>query len=180
MLKKILFTSALIGSSLFNITYAAPATDASVQQAIELSHVNQMMTESLTNLGKVFDQQAVQMVQKRTGHQTLNLQEQKAAQDIGQIIKDSTSQLIQQANMPSLISQIFKKYYSEEELQVLIKFLSTPEGQSINKKQPLVVQETMQNMINIFSNPQTKVDQQKRYTEIDSILKSLPKESKEK
>lgn len=176
MLKTILFTSTLIGSSLFNIAFASAPTNASVQKVIELSHINQILAENMKNIGITLDQQAIKIVQKQTGHQNLNPQEQKAAQDISQITKNNTTQLIQQANMPLLISQLFKKYYSEEELQVYIQFLTTPEGQSITKKQPLLVQETLQNMMSTFSNPQNQANQQKNIKDIDNILKSLPKE----
>ncbi|MBF7696420.1 DUF2059 domain-containing protein [Acinetobacter rathckeae] len=175
MLKKVLLTSTLIASSFLNVAFASAPTDASVQQAIQLSHVNEMLNESVKNLGSVLDQQAIKIVQKRTGHETLNAQEQKAAQDIGQILKNNTNNLLQQADMPLLISNLFKKYYSEDELQVYIKFLSTPEGQSINKKQPLVVQETVQNVMNILSNKQTQTAQQQASQQVADILNSLPK-----
>ncbi|MBF7683275.1 DUF2059 domain-containing protein [Acinetobacter sp. B5B] len=178
MLKTVLLTTTLIGSSLLNTTFAASATDASVKKAIELSHIQQILEKNMQSAGTILDQQAIQIVQKKTGHQTLSPQEQKVAQDIGQMIKNNTHHLIQQTNLSALASQSFKKYYSEEELQVLIKFLETPEGQSINEKQPLIVQETIQNVFNILNTEEHKAEMKKTYQQIAEILKTLPETHK--
>lgn len=176
MLKKVLLTSTLIASSFLNVAFASAPTDASIQKVAHLTNINQILTESMQNVGTIVEQQAIQIVQKKTGHNSLNAQEQKAAQDIAKILKNNTDQFVQRANLPALINQLFKKYYSEEELLAYIKFLETPEGQSINKKQPLVLQETMQNIANVSNSPETKESRQYANQQITDILKSLPKE----
>lgn len=173
MLKKILFITA-ISSSFIHTAFASTATDFSVKKAVELSHVEQTFNQSMQNLTPMFDNQAIKMVQNRTKHETLSPQEQKAAQDISQIFQADAKRFTQQTNMAELTQQIFKKYYSEQELQVYIKFLESPEGQSINKKLPLVVQETAQEVANIANNPQAKIDQQQANQKISEILKALP------
>lgn len=136
---------AILGLSLSaTYAFATPPTDASIQQAVQLSHANEMAQESINSLKPMFVQQSVQMVQERTGHKVLSEHELDIANQLADVFFQTTQDQLKSINLNTISSELFKKYFTEEELQANIKFLSTPEGQSIQRKTPLMLADMVQ------------------------------------
>ncbi|MCF9033432.1 DUF2059 domain-containing protein [Acinetobacter nectaris] len=178
MLKKLL-TISLFTFSLSNSVFASVPQEASIKQAIKLADINETLTETIKATSATFNEQAALMVKRRTGHTTPTVQDTDAAHKISQIMSQNITDMMQALDINKLTEDAFRKYYTEEELQVYIKFLSSPEGQSINKKSPILVQDIMKSFSNTFQNNiELKEKMKASNNEMQAILKSLPKAEK--
>ena len=61
-------------------------------------------------------------------------QEQLAALELSQLLKDTSSKVFARPETLQAIEKIYAETLSEEEVQAYLKFLKTPEGRSINQK----------------------------------------------
>jgi hypothetical protein len=86
------------------------------------------------NYAPYFQKHSEQVIKDYTGHQTLTEQDQVAAQKLSKIFVNTVEVFLQQAKPIEIIQNIYTKQLSEEEVQAYIRFLKSPEGQSINKK----------------------------------------------
>lgn len=180
MLKKLL-TISLFTFSLSTSVFASAPQEDSIKQAIELSHVSEILTKTIDVTNATFHEQATQRVKRRTGHTELTAQDIEAVDKISKIMSQSLSNMMQTINITQLTENAFRKYYTEEELQVYIKFLSSPEGQSINKKSPLLIQDVMKTFSDTLQNNTGLQTQLKSSdNEIKSIISSLPKAENQK
>jgi hypothetical protein len=88
---------------------------------------------------------------------------------------------LQQAKPIEIIQNIYTKQLSEEEVQAYIRFLKSPEGQSINKKMPIILQQTVQQINQATEKlTQDKKFQQQMTQQIADVLKPLPKKAPSK
>lgn len=174
MLKKIALFG-LMSLSIMN-TFAAPATESSIQKALKLTNVNDVVTQSIQSSRGALNSQAIQWVRDRTGHNVLTVQDNQAAQEIVQILQQNTDSFLKTINVEQISADVYRRYYTEEELQTYIKFLETPEGRSINRKLPLIAQDVSQEMIKKIQNdPNIKLKQQQSNQRVKDILSKLPK-----
>lgn len=174
MLKKI----ALFGLISLNIAhaFAAPATEVSVQKALKLTNINDVVSQSIQSSQTVLTSQSVQLVRQYTGHNVLTTQDNQAAQQIAQVLYNNTNSILKDLNIQQIAGDVYRRYYTEEELKAYIKFLETPEGQSINRKLPLITQNVTQDVVKrLQSNPDVKTRREQSNQQVKDILSKLPK-----
>lgn len=174
MLKKIFLATVLSAGSTFAL--AAPANPTSVQQLMQLSHVEQLVQSSVQGMQPFFIEQSTQLVKNYTGHQQLSQKELSAVQQLAHVIQNSTNGMIKQANLGTIVQGIYAKTFTEEEVQAYIKFLSTPEGQSINSKTPILMTEMGQQMNSVTNRILSdKNNQIQIQNQVNKILNTLEK-----
>lgn len=160
---------------------ATPTQPASVQELIRLSNAEQLVKEAVKNYAPYFQKHSEQVIKDYTGHQTLTEQDQVAAQKLSKIFVNTVEVFLQQAKPIEIIQNIYTKQLSEEEVQAYIRFLKSPEGQSINKKMPIILQQTVQQINQATEKlTQDKKFQQQMTQQIADVLKPLPKKAPSK
>ena len=174
MLKKIFLATVLSAGSTFAI--AAPANPTSVQQLMQLSHVDQLVQNSVQGMQPFFVEQSTKIVKNYTGHTQLSQKDLSAVQQLANVIQSSTNDMIKQANIGTVVQSIYAKTFTEEEVQAYIKFLSTPEGQSINNKTPVLMAEMGQQMNSVTNRVLSDKNNQMRIqSQVNNILNTLEK-----
>ena len=136
VLKSVLLSLCLISSTPL---YASPATDASVNKFIQLNEFSNLLNNSLNELQPYFDNQAEQLIRSISNNKELNANELSISLKLSQKMFDLTKQTMTSPKTIDAIKQVIKNTYTEEEVQAYNKFLSTPEGQSINRKSTKVI-----------------------------------------
>lgn len=126
------------------MTIAAPAKASSVEQLLQLSELDVVIQSTLAELQPHFEAESESIILRMTGGDQLDAHQLIASQEIAQLLFDTTKQIMTQPQVKLKIKDIMQTVYTEEEVQAYIKFLSTPEGQSINRKETEIVNQ-MQN-----------------------------------
>lgn len=161
--------------------FASPAKLSSVKELMQVSQIEYLLRQSLTELAPYYDKQAEQIILNATGTQTLNDQAKQAAIQLSQLLKDSSSQIITNPKTQQVIEDIYLKTYTEEELQASIKFLKTPEGQSITRKNAKMMGELSTYMMQLgqemFNDDQTRETFQEKIMAIIAPLMADKKQN---
>ena len=175
--KPILATLLLTGSTLLQ---AAPMTDTTANKLIQLAEVQTLLKNSQVEAQPLFKQQAEALLKNALATETLDAKQQQAANQISQLMANLSKQIIDNPEFLNMIKQSYQRTYSEEEAQAYIAFLSTPQGQSINRKSPelmkLVMQQSTALSDQISNDPQQQEKFMKQLNEIIQPL--LKKQSK--
>jgi hypothetical protein len=155
-------------------SYASPATDKSIDQLMQLSNISEILKQSTRDMQPYFDEQAEDLVRQVTGAQTLNIDQQNAALQVSAVYSEVQQKLISDPEFMQLFKSLFKKTFTEEEIQANIAFLSTPLGQSINQKMNLLMTEIMQESAKFSQQQMLKTENQKALKDkMESILKPI-------
>ena len=164
----------IIGTSLNTTCFATPATEKSVNQLIQLSELSSVLDQSAVEMQPFFDQKAEDLIRKVTSTDVLNIDEQNAALQISALLSDLHRETIRNPKFMQMFRDIFKKTYTEEELQAYITFLSTPIGQSINKKSHQIMTEIYTQTSQLSEQALTTPESQKAFQEkLTAILTPL-------
>lgn len=123
---------------------ASLAQDKSVDKLIELSNVTELFKQSTRDLQPYYDEQAEDLVRQVTGSSTLNIDQQNAVLQISALYSDAQQQMVSDPEFIHMFKALFKRTFTEEEIQANIAFLSTPLGQSINQKMNVLMSEILQ------------------------------------
>ena len=173
ILKPLFATLLLSGCSLLQ---AAPMTDNTANKLIQLTEVQLLLKNSQIEIQPIFEQQAEVILKNALATETLDAKEQQAAKQISQLMANLSKQIIDNPEFLNMIKQSYQRTYSEEEAQAYIAFLSTPQGQSINRKSPelmkLVMQQSTALSNQISNDPQ---QQEKFMQQLNSIIQPLLK-----
>jgi len=153
---------------------ASPAKLSTVKELMQVSQIDYLLRQSLTELEPYYNKQAEQIILNTTGSQTLNSKEKQAATQLSPLLKESSNQIIANPKTQQVIQDIYLKTYSEEELQASIKFLKTPEGQSITRKNAKMMGELSTYMMQlgqeIFNDDKTRENFQEKMMAIIAPL----------
>lgn len=174
---KQVFSPILIACLFFGVqssVFASPATDKSIDKLMQLSNISEIFKQSTRDMQPYFDDQAEALVRQVTGAQTLNIDQQNAALQISALYSDLQQQLVTDPEYLNMFKSLFKKTFTEEEVQANIAFLSTPIGQSINQKMNTLMTEVMQETTKFSQEKMLKVENQKDLKEkMETILKPI-------
>lgn len=150
--------------------FASPADPKSVDELMKLANIDQSVQDSINAMQPYYQQQGINIVKDYTQHTTLNQQELNAAHQLGQLIFDTTKNILVQSNFHDVMQKIYTQQFSEQEVKAYIRFLKTPEGQAINRKTPALISETSKQVAQIstamMQNPALKQQLQAQVTEI--------------
>ncbi|MCB5184231.1 DUF2059 domain-containing protein [Methylobacillus gramineus] len=125
---------ALMGSA-----NAATASDELILKFMEVSNVRATLDGMRANADNALKNNMLHSL----GYQQLNDKQKKIAEEAG-----DKAVKIQQENLSydaivKLILPLYRRTFTQEELQAAIKFYSSPEGKSINQKMPLLANDSM-------------------------------------
>ena len=173
ILKKLL----LCGLFYTSITaYAAPATSEQIAQLMKITDVEKITQDSFKQLKPMFQEQADISVKSYLKKDKLNVQEQQIANEFADKIYQYALASADLKNLQPLIEKVYLDVFTSEEIQAQINFYSSPEGQSILKKMPLLTQK----MIEITNSQlqQSMTSAETEFSDINKKLEALKKNQK--
>ncbi len=158
-------------------SFAAQPTDQQVQKLMKIMNIDQLLQQTILQIRPQLDQQAYAIVQNTVKHEQLSPQEQIVANQLSDKMFEQSKKTVSWEKLQPIYQKIYKDVYSADEVQAQIDFYSSPVGQSILKKAPLVAQESMKIMnASLASSIQaTESD----FKEINTQLEQLQKAAQE-
>lgn len=167
-----LFTCFIWGIQ--STAFATVATEKSVDKLIQLSNISEIFKQSTRDVQPYFDEQAEDLVRQITGAQTLNIEQQNAVLQISALYTEVQQNLVTNPEFTDMFKALFKKTFTEEEVQANIAFLSTPLGQSINNKTNSLMTEILQETTLFSQKQMLKPENQKVLkAKMEAILKPI-------
>lgn len=144
-IKHILSLSSLIFCS--TLSFAKAPSDQSIEQLLHTMDIKTILQETLKQIRPQLDQQAYITIQNIVKRDQLSPQEQIVANELADELYKQSSKSVAWENIKPIYHKIYKDVYTADEVKAQLDFYSSPAGQSILKKSPLVAQESMK-MIN--------------------------------
>ena len=133
--------------------FAAPPSDASLERLFEVQRMESMLDQSFQGLQRT---QNFVLSEPDIQESLRNIPEEKRPQVVA-ILKKYAEQSIADINTPKVRAQMrkvaleeMKAFYTQEEVNALIDFYSTPIGQSVLDKTPRYVEATVKSMMPII------------------------------
>lgn len=158
-----------------NLSFAAQASSQDVDKLINVMNLNQLIQDTLKQIRPQLDQQAYTIVQSIVKHENLSPQEQVIANQLADKLYVQSQKMLAWDKLKPVYSKIYSNVFNAEEIKAQIDFYSSPIGQSILQKTPLVAQESMKIMNDqLFSVMQTT---QQDFADIDKQLRELKKQA---
>ena len=132
--------------------FAAPPSDASLERLFEVQRMESMLDQSFQGLQRT---QNFVLSEPDIQESLRNIPEEKRPQVVA-ILKKYAEQSVADINTPKVRAQMrkvaleeMKAFYTQEEVNALIDFYSTPIGQSVLDKTPRYVEATVKSMMPI-------------------------------
>lgn len=166
-----LFVALVLGCT--TAVNAAPMTTTTADKLIQLFDYQSIFKQDRESKKNLFEQQAEQMLKMALQEQELNSTQKKAVTQVAQLMSDLSKNIMNNPQYLTSLRQVYQNTYTEEEGQAYIAFLSSPHGQSIHKKMPQLMQQSMQLNVKLMQDPQF---QDTFMTQLSSIIEPLIKE----
>lgn len=132
--------------------FAAPPSDESLERLFEVQRMESMLDQSFQGLQHT---QNFVLSEPNIQESLRNIPEEKRPQVVA-ILKKYAEQSVADINTPKVRAQMrkvaleeMKAFYTQEEVNALIDFYSTPIGQSVLDKTPRYVEATAKSMMPI-------------------------------
>jgi len=117
----------------------AKPSDASIKQLLEVMHSKGVVDSYMTQV-----QSTVRDSMQQAGAgQQLNAKQQKILDDFQSKVFDMVKEQLNWADLEPGILEVYRKSFSQSEVDGMLKFYRTPVGQSVISKMPLVTQQSM-------------------------------------
>ncbi len=166
----LLSTSVLMSSALM----AQPVQEKTLDHLIELSNFTGMIAQSNQNMRPMFDAQAEDILKNNLGVLELSTEQKLVAQKISLLLQKTNEAIISNPKFLHMIRKNFQQTYTEEEAQAYIQFLSTPMGQSINRKSSVMTNNILQETLAISNEILNQPLQMQRFNEqLTSLIQPL-------
>lgn len=167
ILKLTFFSLCFLGSTSL---YATPATDSTINRFIQLSELNSTLNNNINELQPYFDSQAEEIIQSISPNHELDANEITISLKLSQKMFDMTKKTVTSPQAINTVKQVIKNIYTEEEILAYNKFLSTPEGKSINQKSTQAMMEIQKAIEDLATQTMKNSDYEK---EIIKIIEPL-------
>ncbi len=158
MSKRILIalSVALICSTFRPIIAAeAPPTDASIRQLLEATHARQLIDTMMTQV----DGMMKQATQQVTGGRAASPEVQKIYEKTRAEVVVAMREQMTWEKLEPMYLRIYKKSFSENEVQAMVGFYKSPAGQAVITKLPAVMQESMNESMQMLQPVIQKIQQ---------------------
>jgi len=152
----ILLSVALICSTFHPVTAAeAPASDASIKQLLEATHARQLVDTMMTQM----DGMMKQAMQQVTGGQAVPPEIQKIYEKTHDEVVAAMREQMTWEKLEPMYLRVYKKSFSESEVKAMVGFYTSPTGQAVITKLPVVMQESMNESMQMLKPVLLKVQQ---------------------
>ncbi len=162
-LKSILITVGILTFS--TAGFAQTVQDTTLEKLLKLSNTSQLIIQSSHDMKPLFDAQAQDLLKANLGLQTLNKEQQRAAEKISQLLQDTNQEIVSDPKFLNLIKSGYRSTFTEEEAQAYIQFLSTPMGQSINNKSSRLMNDIVKGTVSLTGEIMNDPARQEKFRE---------------
>jgi hypothetical protein len=118
-------------------------TDDSVRQLLQIQKAQSMLEQ----VSKQMDATFTAMINKQLESQTLSDDDKQRIEAARERLKALTGKMLTWENMEPMYLKIYEDSFSQSEVDSMIAFYSSPAGQAVVAKLPLVAQNTMTAML---------------------------------
>jgi hypothetical protein len=133
----------------------APAADASIRQLLEATHARQLVDTLMTQM----DGMMKQAMQQATAGQAAPPEVQKIYEKTRAEVAATLGEQMTWEKLEPMYVRIYKKSFSESEVQAMVGFYKSPTGQAVITKLPVVMQESMNESMQMLKPAIQKVQQ---------------------
>ena len=151
---------------LVNPALADEPSDAEVHQLLAAMHVERSLEQMQTIMSTVMRKQ----LSEDLNGQPMTAAHQASMQAFTNSMLDLVKEEITWTKMEPIYTQIYREVFTEDEIKTMLTFYSSPAGQALVAKQPLVIQKTMLALQPIMADMRMKMA---RIVQ-DAIQKKLP------
>ena len=160
-LRNLIIASLFATTSLITLsTHAAAAKEQTIEKLMQISDIKGLIKEANQELKPMFDAQAQAILKDALKTPSLNAEQILAAEQISALMSKMSSDILEDPRFYTLLKTSFQNTFTEEEAQANIQFLSTPIGQSINKKSAALMGDVMRQSQALaeqsFQNPEKR------------------------
>jgi uncharacterized protein len=133
---------------------AAP-TEGSIRQLFQVMHTSALLDAYVAQMDQTVHASMRQSVQGAT----LNAEEQQILDDMSGEMIEMLRQELNWASLEPLMIAVYRRSFTQQEVDGMLKFYGSPLGQSVITKQPLAMQQMVQAMQQRVSALQSRVAQ---------------------
>jgi len=144
----LLVLSCHLGLAIAQQAQAAPApsvpatdrpTDDSIRELLQIQHAQNVIAQ----ISKQMDATFTAMINQQLQNKTLSPEDQERVQAGRERLQAITSKLLTWETMEPMYLKIYGDSFSQSEIDSMIAFYSSPAGQAVVAKLPLVAQNTL-------------------------------------
>ncbi len=158
MLTRTLFVLALCCSIAFAAdsptATSGPANEASIRQLLELTHARNLVDAMMAQM----DQVMKNAMQQATQGKTVSPEAQKIFDQCRTEVIAALRQEFTWEKLEPLYQGIYQKSFSQAEVEGMIGFYKTPAGQAVISKMPVVMKNTMNEMVQMMGPMMQRVE----------------------
>lgn len=165
---KKLFLAACLAISFSNPAFANTTADTtlaseqSIQQLLKVTQVDQVIESAVSGARQMIEASISDKIKQHPNYAYTTPQQQAQIQQeiqaISEIYNKNLTIKLNELNLLDFIVQVYKKHYTQAEVNALLQFYETPAGQSLIAKQPMTTAETMALVRNKSETILQKVD----------------------
>lgn len=122
-----------------SLAVAAPATDASIKQLLEVTQARSTVDSML----KQVDAMIAGTVQRALSGKTPTPKQQAAIDRMNRRMAATVREEVSWDKLEPMYLRLYRETFSEEEVGSMLSFYRTPAGQAVIKKMPLMMQKIM-------------------------------------
>lgn len=147
-------------------------SEASVRHLLDVMQVRQIVQTMSAQMDTMFDN----MVNKQLEGQNLTPEQQKQIEARRDAARDTVKDLLSWDSMQSLYLKVYGDTFSQQEIDGMIAFYTSPAGQAVIAKMPLAVKNSMSEMQERVRQMIPKIQQMAKEA-ADQVKSSAPKNS---
>lgn len=117
---------------------AAPPSDASIEQMLKATHADQMVDQMITQMSNGMQQGMQQALQGRTPTPAQQAKIEEFRTKLTALLRDELSF----AKMKDIYIQVYRDTFTQDEINSIVSFYSTPGGKALVEKMPVAMQKS--------------------------------------
>jgi uncharacterized protein len=137
---KIQFYLALAITSAVAFAEAAPPTDASIKQTLTVMHVEKMLDQMFLQMDAAMKSGMEQGLQQSLHGHELNAAQKAAIEKFKERLSATMKDDLSFAKMQDIYLQAYRETFTQEEVNSIIAFYSSPVGKTVVEKIPVAMQ----------------------------------------
>jgi hypothetical protein len=155
-------TSTVIAQSSDRASQSAPKpSEESVQRLLEVTQAKKVLQTVSEQMDTTF---AAMVKRELGGQQDLTPEQQKSIEARRKAAADMVRELLNWDSMDALYLKVYQETFSQSEIDGMLVFYSTPAGQAVIAKLPLVAKNTMSEMQQRVQQMMPKLQEMARET----------------
>lgn len=129
--------------SLSALAFAAPASDASIDELIQVARMREQTDAMMQGMEKDFAMNMDGMMAGVVGHRKVSSETRQRIQGMQRQMVQILREEMAWENIQPIYRQIYKETFTQEEIDGMLAFYRTPVGQAMLQKMPQALERSM-------------------------------------